>query len=93
MFNMYTKLATALGAFALLFSTGAWGQVCAEGEIAIDYVITPGSYPGEITWQLNDADGNNLFLDGGAVNPDGQETMALGAWLWRLHLYRHRFIW
>ena len=66
---MYTKLATALGAFALLFSTGAWGQVCAEGEIAIDYVITPGSYPGEITWQLNDADGNNLFLDGGAVNP------------------------
>ena len=38
MFNMYTKMATALGAFALLFSTGAWAQ-CADGEIAVDYVI------------------------------------------------------
>ena len=41
MFNMYTKLATALGAFALLFSTGAWGQVCAEGEIAIEAAPEP----------------------------------------------------
>ena len=55
MFNMYTKLATALGAFALLFSTGAWGQ-CAEGEVAVAYnLITAGSWPSEISWQLNDA--------------------------------------
>ena len=63
MFNMYTKLATALGAFALLFSTGAWGQ-CAEGEIAIDYTVGTDDYPSEISWQLNDADGNNLFSGG-----------------------------
>jgi len=63
MFNMYTKLATALGAFALLFSTGAWGQ-CAEGEIAIDYSISNGSWPSEISWQLNDAAGTNLFTGG-----------------------------
>ena len=63
MFNMYTKVATALGAFALLFSTGAWGQ-CAEGEIAIDYSIGTGSYPSEISWQLNDASGANLFTGG-----------------------------
>ena len=68
MFNMYTKLATALGAFALLFSTGAWGQ-CADGEVAVSYEITAGSYPSEISWQLNDAAGNNLFADGGAINP------------------------
>ena len=44
MFNMYTKMATALGAFALLFSTGAWGQ-CADGEIAVDYTIPTTNYP------------------------------------------------
>ena len=60
---MYTKVATALGAFALLFSTGAWGQ-CAEGEVAIDYSIGTGDYPSEISWQLNDAAGNNLFTGG-----------------------------
>ena len=63
MFNMYTKVATALGAFALLFSTGAWGQ-CAEGEVAIDYSIGTGDYPSEISWQLNDAAGDNLFTGG-----------------------------
>ena len=63
MFNMYTKVATALGAFALLFSTGAWGQ-CAEGEIAIDYSISDGAYPSEISWQLNDAAGTNVFTGG-----------------------------
>ena len=63
MCNMYTKLATARGAFALLFSTGAWGQ-CAEGEIAIDYTVGTDDYPSEISWQLNDADGNNLFSGG-----------------------------
>ena len=63
MFNMYTKLATALGAFALLFSTGAWGQ-CADGEIAIDYSIGTGSYPSEISWQLNDSTGANVFTGG-----------------------------
>ena len=52
MFNMYTKVATALGAFALLFSTGAWGQ-CADGEIAVDFtlsvVIGPSKSPGNST--------------------------------------------
>ena len=67
MFNMYTKLTTALGAFALLISGGAWGQ-CADGEFAVDFALTAGSYPTEITWQLNDEAGNNLF-SGGA--PDG----------------------
>ena len=60
MFNMYTKMATALGAFALLFSTGAWGQ-CADGEIAVDYTIPTTNYPSEVSWQLNDEAGNNLF--------------------------------
>ena len=64
---MYTKLTTALGAFALLISGGAWGQ-CADGEFAVDFALTAGSYPTEITWQLNDEAGNNLF-SGGA--PDG----------------------
>ena len=67
MFNMYTKLTTALSAFALLISGGAWGQ-CADGEFAVDFALTAGSYPTEITWQLNDEAGNNLF-SGGA--PDG----------------------
>ena len=67
MFNMYTKLTTALSAFALLISGGAWGQ-CADGEFAVDFALTAGSYPNEITWQLNDEAGNNLF-SGGA--PDG----------------------
>ena len=64
---MYTKLATALGAFALLFSTGAWGQ-CAAGEIAIDYSISNGSYPSEITWTLNDAAGTSVFSGGAGVS-------------------------
>ena len=63
MFNMYTKAATVIGAFALLFSTGAWGQ-CADGEVAIDYSISDGSYPSEISWQLNDATGANVFTGG-----------------------------
>ena len=69
MFNMYTKLTTALGAFALLFSGGAWGQ-CADGEISVDYTIGGGSYLGEISWQLNNAAGDNV-LSGGFANPDG----------------------
>ena len=58
MFNMYTKVATALG-FALLFSTGAWGQ-CADGsrDRLLDRYWT---VPSEISWQLNDAAGNNVF--------------------------------
>ena len=67
MFNMYTKLTTALSAFALLISGGAWGQ-CADGEFAVDFALTAGSYASEITWQLNDEAGNNIF-SGGA--PDG----------------------
>ena len=63
MFNMYTKLATALGAFALLFSTGAWGQ-CADGQTTVNFNLTAGDWPGEISWSLNDADGNNLFTGG-----------------------------
>lgn len=64
---MYTKLTTALSAFALLISGGAWGQ-CADGEFAVDFALTAGSYASEITWQLNDEAGNNIF-SGGA--PDG----------------------
>ena len=67
MFNMYTKLTTALSAFALLISGGAWGQ-CADGEFSVDFALTAGSYASEITWQLNDEAGNNIF-SGGA--PDG----------------------
>ena len=64
---MYTKLTTALSAFALLISGGAWGQ-CADGEFSVDFALTAGSYASEITWQLNDEAGNNIF-SGGA--PDG----------------------
>ena len=76
MFNMYTKMATALGAFALLFSTGAWAQ-CADGEIAVDYVIPSTNYPSEVSWQLNDAAGNNLFSGGSGE---------AGQWLSLIHI-------
>ncbi|MGB0150501.1 MAG: hypothetical protein ACPF87_06395, partial [Flavobacteriales bacterium] len=38
----------------------ALGQ-CADGEFVVDYSIGGGLYDSEISWQLNDADGNNLF--------------------------------
>ena len=60
MFNIYTKMATALGAFALLFSTGAWGQ-CDPGTLPVDYSVGGGSYDSEISWQLNDSLGNNIL--------------------------------
>jgi hypothetical protein len=67
MFNNYTKLTTAFAAFALLFSTGAWSQ-CAEGEIAVDYAITGGSWASEISWTLNDDTGNPVvFADGSSA--------------------------
>lgn len=66
MFNIYTKLATAFGAFALLFSTGAWGQ-CADGEVAVDYSVSNGTWPSEISWQLNDASGTTIASGGAGV--------------------------
>ena len=65
MFNNYTKITTAFAAFALLFSTGAWSQ-CAEGEIAVDYAITGGSFASEISWTLNDDTGNPVVLADGS---------------------------
>ena len=84
MFNMYTKLTAALGAFALLISTGAWSQ-CADGEIAVDYVITTGDYPAEMSYTFNDADGNNILVGGGALDPtwsgaSGQECLLPGVY-------------
>ena len=82
MFNIYTKMATALGAFALLFSTGAWGQ-CDPGTLPVDYSIGGGSYASEISWQLNDADGNNLLSGDGAVGTaeaSGQICLAAGTY-------------
>jgi hypothetical protein len=71
MFNMYTKLATALGAFALLFSTGAWAQCDAEpGTLPVDYTIGGGAFTSEIDWLLNAADGTTV-LSGGLNNADG----------------------
>ena len=67
MFNNYTKLTTAFAAFALLFSTGAWSQ-CAEGEIAVDYAITGGSYASEISWTLNDAAGTSVDAGGAPIS-------------------------
>ena len=58
MFNKYTK--TVLGAAALFFTSDVWSQC--EPEIA--YSIGTGSYPGEISWQLNDASGSTLFTGG-----------------------------
>jgi len=75
MFNNYTKLTTAFAAFALLFSTGAWSQ-CAEGEIAVDYAITGGSYASEISWTLNDADGTSVFSGGAPIS--GQWCLPAG---------------
>lgn len=63
MFKSYMKLTLAFAAFALLFSTGASAQ-CADGEIAVDYTVGGGSWDSEISWLLNDADGNNLFAGG-----------------------------
>ena len=62
MSNTSTKITTALGVLALLFSTEVWGQC----EVAITYSIGTGTYPYEISWQLNDALGATLF-DGGAT--------------------------
>ena len=69
MFNMYTKLTTALGAFALLFSSAAWGQ-CDEGQVAVDYTVGGGAFTYEITYALNNADGETV-LSGGSANEDG----------------------
>ncbi len=67
MFNNYTKLTTAFAAFALLFSTGAWSQ-CDEGLIAVDYAITSGSFASEISWTLNDPDGNSVETGGAPIS-------------------------
>jgi len=67
MFNNYTKLTTAFAAFALLFSTGAWSQ-CADGEIAVDYAITGGSFASEISWTLNDAAGTSVAVGGAPIS-------------------------
>ena len=75
MFNNYTKLTTAFAAFALLFSTGAWSQ-CAEGEIAVDYAITGGSWASEISWTLNDDAGTSLFNGGAPIS--GQWCLPAG---------------
>jgi len=75
MFNNYTKITTAFAAFSLLFSTGALAQ-CPEGEIAVDYAITGGSYPAEISWTLNDAEGNSVFNGGAPIS--GQWCLAAG---------------
>ena len=75
MFNNYSKITTAFAAFALLFSTGAWSQ-CADGEIAVDYAITGGSWASEISWTLNDADGNSVFNGGAPIS--GQWCLTAG---------------
>ncbi|MGY8928380.1 MAG: hypothetical protein ACKVHK_01805, partial [Flavobacteriales bacterium] len=75
MFNNYSKITTAFAAFALLFSTGAWSQ-CADGEIAVDYAITGGSFSSEISWTLNDAAGTSLFT--GLAPISGQWCLPAG---------------
>ena len=40
------------------------GAQCSGEELTVSYAITTGSYPSEITWQLNDAAGTNLFVGG-----------------------------
>ncbi|MGY8884778.1 MAG: hypothetical protein ACKVKI_04615, partial [Flavobacteriales bacterium] len=75
MFNNYTKITTAFAAFALLFSTGAWSQ-CAEGEIAVDYAITGGSFASEISWTLNDDAGASVFNGGAPIS--GQWCLPAG---------------
>ena len=63
MFNLYSKLTTALAAFAIIFTTSAWSQVC------VDIEVGGGSWDSEISWTLSDADGN-IVADGiaGAYN-------------------------
>ena len=73
---MYTKVATALGAFAILFSTGAWGQ-CDVGEIAVDYTIPATSYPSEVSWFLNDAAGNSLEISDAVTSGGWSGTWCL----------------
>ena len=64
MFNIYTKMATALGAFALLFSTGAWGQ-CDPGTFQWT-IQSEADRTSRDFWQLNAADGTNLLSGDGA---------------------------
>ena len=64
MFNIYTKMATALGAFALLFSTGAWSQCDSTlNEVSVQWIVGGGLYGNEISYQLNNADGENFLTD------------------------------
>ena len=78
MFNYYSKFVTAFAAFALLFSTGAWSQ-CDEGLIEVTYTITEGSYPGEISWTLNDSENDPvLSAEQGAGGVSANICLAAG---------------
>ena len=63
----HTVLIWAVITFGFLGENVAVGQ-CSDDQVAVEFHLTAGSYAPEITWQLNDEAGNNLF-SGGA--PDG----------------------
>ena len=75
MFKSYMKLTLAFAAFALLFTNGASAQ-CADGELAVDWTVGGGSYDSEISWILNDIDGNTVFS--GAAPESGTWCLAAG---------------
>ena len=63
----HTFLIWAVITFVFLSENLAIGQ-CSDDQVAVEFNITAGYYASEITWQLNDEAGNNIF-SGGA--PDG----------------------
>ena len=54
-------------------------EQCDPGTLPVNYSIGGGSYVSEISWQLNDADGNNL-LSGVAEEASGQICLAEGTY-------------
>ena len=76
MFNIYTKMATALGAFALLSRSSRVNVIrdTSSGLFNRRWIVCL-----EISWQLNDADGNNL-LSGVAEEASGQICLAEGTY-------------
>ena len=54
-------------------------EQCDPGTLPVNYSIGGGSYVSEISWQLNDVDGNNL-LSGVAEEASGQICLAEGTY-------------
>ena len=69
---------SVLCALLATIASGFWGQ-CDPEELPVEYFIGGGSAISEISWQLNDAFGNNILSGGGALAA-GQVCLAEGVY-------------